>query len=87
MTRVMSRVTSDERRQMFLAQQRARDAVLARMSAAPAAGTGHAGAGRRRQWLLRAAMMLTLATGGVVTYSVVEFHPPTSLVEALMPRR
>jgi hypothetical protein len=85
MTRVVSRVTSDERRQMFLAQQRARDAVLARLSAAPEAGTGHAGAGR--QWLLRTAMILTLATGGVVTYSVVEFHPPTSFVEALMPRR
>ena len=87
MTRVMSRVTSDERRQMFLARQRARDTVLARMSAALAAATGHIGAGRRWQWRLRAATILTLATGGVVTYAVVEFHPPSSLVEALMPRR
>ena len=83
----MSRYTSDERRQVFLAQQRAADAVIARMSAAPAAGTGHSGAGRRRQWLLMTAMILTLVTGGVVAYELVEFHPPTSLVEALMPRR
>ena len=83
----MSRYPSDERRQIFLARQRAADAVLARMSAAPAAGIGHAGAGRRRQWLLRAGMILTLVTGAVVAYELVELHPPTSLVDALMPRR
>jgi hypothetical protein len=83
----MSGITSDERRRVFLAQQRAREAILARISAAPAADISHAGARRRLQWLLRAAMILTLVTGGVVAYELVELHPPTSLVEALLPRR
>lgn len=83
----MGRLTPEERRRVFLTQERTRQAMLAGMSAAPAVGVDHGGAGRRRlQRLLKMAMILTLFTGGLVVYEFVEFHPPASLVDALLPR-
>ena len=69
----MGRLTSEERRRVFLAQ---------------AVGIDHDGAGglwRRR--LLKTMLILTLFTGGLAVYEFVEFHPPASLVEALLQRQ
>jgi len=42
----MGRLTSEERRRVFLAQERNRQTMLARMSVAPAVDIDHDGAGR-----------------------------------------
>lgn len=83
----MGRFTHDERRRIFLAQKRARQAMLASMFAAPALDVDHDAAGRRRRQLLTTAMLLTLLGVGFGVFQSVDVHPPTSLVEALLPRR
>ena len=83
----MGKVTSEDRRQVFLAQEQARRTIFARMSSEPAVDVDHARAGRWLQWTLRVATILALLSGAVVVYEFVEFHPPTSLAEAFMPRR
>jgi hypothetical protein len=82
----MGGLTTAERRQVFLAQVQARQAVLARTAAAPTVARERARGGRSLQRLLAAAFILTLGTGGVAAYTVLEFHPPKSLAEAFMPR-
>jgi len=62
--------------------------MLARMSVAPAVDIDHDGAGRLwRRRLLKTMLILTLFTGGLAVYEFVEFHPPASLVEALLQRQ
>jgi hypothetical protein len=83
----MNRLTQEERRRVFLAQQKAREAMLARPAAgsAPRISAAHSDrAGLRR--LLKTAMIVTLLGGGLLAYQALEFHLPASLVEALLPR-
>jgi len=79
-----SRLTSEERRRVFLTQERARRDMLARLSG-PAAVDGD-GDRRRLPRFLRAALKVALFTGGLAFYALVELHAPVSLVEALLPR-
>ncbi len=83
----MGRLTSAERRRIFLAQERTRQAMLARMSVAPTADIDHGSASRHRlrQWLATV-MILALFAGGLAFYEFAEFHPPASLVEAFLQR-
>jgi len=81
----MGRLTSEERRRMFLAQQQARREMLARMSAPIESAEPRA----PRYWLsqaLKTEMIVALLGGGWFAYRAVEFHVPASIVEALMPR-
>jgi ferric-dicitrate binding protein FerR (iron transport regulator) len=78
------KLTQEERRRMFVAQQAARRAMLDRLrqpahieSSAPAPSI-------RRRWLKTVAIAMLIG-GGLLAYSVVQFHPPTS-IEALLPR-
>jgi hypothetical protein len=36
--------------------------------------------------MVGAAMILTMSAGGLAAYQFIDFHSPTSLVEALLPR-
>ena len=84
----MGRLTSEERRRVFLAQERNRQTMLARMSVAPTADIDHGGPSRHRlRRLLRTVLILALFTGGLAFYEFVEFHPPASLMEAFLQRR
>jgi hypothetical protein len=84
----MGRLTSEERRRVFLARERTCQIMLARISAAPAVDIDDGGASRLRlQRLLKTVLILTLFTGGLALYEFVEFHPPASLVEALLQRQ
>jgi hypothetical protein len=78
----MGRLTPDERRRVFLAQQRAQEQMLAsaRATAPPAP---RARAGR----ILKTAAVVALLGIVAVAAQVIEFHPPASLVEAFLPRR
>ncbi|PYN72139.1 MAG: hypothetical protein DMD96_35140 [Candidatus Rokuibacteriota bacterium] len=84
----MGRLTSAERRRIFLTQERTRQTMLARMSVAPTADIDHGGPSRHRlRRLLRTVLILALFTGGLAFYEFVEFHPPASLMEAFLQRR
>ena len=84
----MRRLTSKERRRVFLVRERTRQITLARMSVAPAVDIDHDGAGRLwRRRLLKTMLIVTLFTGGLAVDEFVEFHPPASLVEALLQRQ
>lgn len=83
----MRKLTAAERRRVFQLQEAARQAMLARMSGSPPSGLGHGRNDRWRQRLLRTALVVTLCIGGVALYEFVEFDPPSSLVEAFLPRR
>ena len=83
----MGRITSEERRGAFLAQQKTRDQVLARLSETPTAVTPAASA--RRQWvrqILETVMIASLLGGSWLVYHGGVFHLPASAVEALLPR-
>jgi len=83
----MGRLTSAERRRIFLAQELTRQTMLARMSVAPTAAIDHGGASRRQlRRLLRTALILALFAGGLAFYELAEFHPPASLVDAFLQR-
>jgi hypothetical protein len=80
----MNRLTPQERRRVCLAQRRAREVMLARLNA-PA--TSAAGADERgHRWLIASAMFAALLGGSVLASQTLEFHLPTGLVEALLPR-
>jgi hypothetical protein len=75
------KLTAEERRRMYAAQQAARQAMIDRVLAEPPVEP----APRRRRRLVGAAILATLIGTGLLAYQVVEFHVPTSL-EALLPR-
>ena len=77
------RLTQSERRRMYLAQQEARQAMLDRLKQ-PVAVEADTSASVRRRWLKTVAIA-TLIGSGLLAYSVVQFHPPTS-IEAFLPR-
>ncbi len=78
----MGRLTPDERRRVFLAQQRAQEMMLARARAtappAPRTRTGR---------ILKTVAVVALLGVAAVAAHAIEFHPPASLVEAFLPRR
>jgi hypothetical protein len=80
----MGRLTSEERRRIFLAKEQTSGEMLARLRAVPiAAGDGASRPGRR---LLTAALIVMLLGGGLAASQPVELHRPASIVETLMPR-
>jgi hypothetical protein len=80
----MGRLTSDERRRIFVAQQQSAGEVLTPVRAAPIALEHVAPWPRRR--LLAAVMIVMLLSGGWVASHPVELHLPASIAEALMPQ-
>jgi hypothetical protein len=83
----MGRLTREERRRVFLAQEKARRAMLRSM--ARPESTPRAPRTQRRVllWLVKTAMIATLLAAGWSAYRAVEFHAPESIVETLLPRR
>lgn len=84
----MTRVPLDERRQLFLARQRANQALRNQLLApdpshplSPAEASHH-----RRRMVVKAVMIAMLVGLGVIVFQTVTFNPPTSIVEALLPR-
>ncbi|PYN95840.1 MAG: hypothetical protein DMD89_18740, partial [Candidatus Rokuibacteriota bacterium] len=83
----MGRLTREERRRVFLAQEKARRAMQKSM-ACPQSTPGEPRVQRwGLLWLFRAAMIATLLAAGCFAYHAAEFHAPESLVETLLPRR
>jgi len=81
----MGRLTSEERRRIFLAKEQTSGEMLARLRAVPiAAGESASRPGRRR--LLTTALIVMLLGGGLAASQPVELHRPASIVETLMPR-
>jgi hypothetical protein len=82
----MNRLTAEERRRVYLAHQRARNTMLARLQA----GTFEALAPRPNErglvWIAKAAMITALLGGALLAAQILEFHLPDSLVGALLPR-
>jgi len=81
----MGRLTPEERRRMFVAQQQARREMLTRLQSAPIAAECR-GPRRAQGRLFKTAVIVTLLGGGWFAYHAVEFHVPASVVEALPPR-
>jgi|SRR5215510_11082069 len=81
----MGKLTSAERRRIFLLKEQARQHTTGSLVSTAAIDLG--GEGRRRsQRLPSAVLSFALATGGLLVYAFVEFHAPASLVEAFLPR-
>jgi hypothetical protein len=85
----MGRLTQEERRRVFHAQTKARGEMLSRVLAEPATRPEPERSSGRGRLLLLAALVVTGVGGGWLAYQAVEFefHAPTSIVEALLPRR
>jgi hypothetical protein len=78
----MNRLTAEERHRVYLARQRANQALLAARPRAVA----HARPSRRAMvWALTSLMLGMLLVGGL-SAARVSFNPPASLIEALLPR-
>jgi hypothetical protein len=81
----VNRLTPEERRRVRIAQQRAQQSMLEQLAAAPSVPTMEAPRGRGR--LIKAVAIAALLGCGLLASQALEFKPPTSLVEALLPRR
>jgi hypothetical protein len=80
----MSRLTPEERRRVFLAQQRAQQAMFTRAAAVMPAEAAEPGRALRR--VLKTVGIVALIGSAVAAAQMIEFHPPASLVEVLLPR-
>lgn len=80
----MNRLTQEERRRVRTAQQRAQDVMLARLNAPPRVVVPEEHRGR--WWLVKALAIAALLGGGLLASQALDFKPPASLVEALLPR-
>jgi hypothetical protein len=81
----MGRLTSVERRRIFLLKEQARQHMTGSLVSTAAIDRG----GERRRGAPRlpsTVLSFALATGGLLFYAFAEFHVPTSLLEALLPR-
>ncbi len=81
----MNRLTPAERRRVRVSQQRAQQSLLAQLEAPPrvlSSDDTH----RAWWWLLKAAAIAVLLGCGLLASQALEFKPPASLVEALLPR-
>jgi hypothetical protein len=82
----MNRLTPEERRRVYLARQRARDTMWSRLQAETVEALAAPADERGLAWLAKAAMIAALLGGGLLAMQMLEFHPPDSLVGALLPR-
>jgi hypothetical protein len=80
----VNRLTQEERRRVRIAQQRAQETMLAQLSAPPRVVMPEEHRGRWR--LLKALAIAALVGGGLLASQALDFKPPASLVEALLPR-
>ena len=78
----MNRLTADERRRVYMARQRAQRALL---DTRPRSFAKSRPARRAMVWALTSLMLGMLLLGGL-SAAHVSFSPPTSLIEALLPR-
>jgi len=83
----MNRVPLDERRRLFLARQRARQAMQAELlQPVPKQSLSLSALSHHRMRFVVEAVVIALLLGlGFITLHAVTFHPPTSIVEALLP--
>jgi hypothetical protein len=82
----MNRLTAEERRRIWLTQQRARETALARLEVAPTTGMSVPSDHAALRRLAKAAMIAALLTAGLLAAQALDFNPPATLVEALLPR-
>ncbi|MGH7335238.1 MAG: hypothetical protein ACREKS_21340 [Candidatus Rokuibacteriota bacterium] len=82
----MNRLTPDERRRVYLAQQRARESMLARLNATTMSTIDPYADGRGRRRMLEVVVIAAMLGGGLLLAQTLEFNPPASLIEALLPR-
>jgi hypothetical protein len=80
------KLTTSERRRIWLAQQRARETTLAQLPAPAGHSVADAPTPAAFARLVKAAMIALLLGCGLVATQALEFNPPASLVEALLPR-
>ena len=84
----MTRVPLDERRRLFLARQRASQALEdQRLASAPSHALSAAEAPHDRMRLIAKAIVIAMLVGaGLLAFHTVTFNLPASVVEALLPR-
>jgi hypothetical protein len=82
----MTRLTLEERRRVYLAQQRVRQTMLARLQSETVAALAPRADQGRLRWIAVAALIAALLGGGLLAVPALEFHPLDSLVGALLPR-
>lgn len=82
----MGQLTREERRRVFLLQEKSRSAMMSALTSAHATPRDARPSRPRRLWLVKTAMIATLLAGGWFAYQAVEFHAPASVMEALLPR-
>jgi len=80
----VNRLTTEERRRVRIAQQRAQQSMLAQLNTQPRVLMTDAHRGR--WWLIKAVAIAALLGGGLLASQALEFKAPASLVEALLPR-
>jgi hypothetical protein len=82
----MHRLTLEERQRAFLDRQTTRQTRLARLNG-PTLEIIVPRKGRRgHRRLLKITTLVILLGGGLLAYQVLDFQPPVSMVEALLPR-
>lgn len=82
----MNRLTPEERRRLYLAHQRARNTMLARLQAGTVEALVRRPDERGLRWIAKAAMIAALLGVGLLAAQTLDFHPPDSLVGSLLPR-
>jgi hypothetical protein len=82
----MNRLTLEERRRVYLAQQRARETMLARLHSETVEALAPRSDQGGLRWIAVAAMIAALLGGGLLASPTLEFHPLDSLMGALLPR-
>jgi len=82
----MNRLTLEERRRVYLAQQRAHETMLARLHSETVEALAPRSDQGGLRWIAVAAMIAALLGGGLLASPTLEFHPPDSLMGALLPR-
>ena len=80
----MNRLTVEERRRIYLAQQRTREAMRARLHSETVGALAPRSDQRRLRWISVIAMIAALL--GLFASPALEFHPLESLVGSLLPR-
>jgi len=82
----MNRLTLEERRRVYLAQQRASETMLARLHSETVEALAPRSDQGGLRWIAVAAMIAALLGGGLLASPTLEFHPLDSLMGALLPR-
>ena len=82
----MNRLTLEERRRVYLAQQRVREATLVRLRSDTGEVLAPGSDLRRLAWIAVAGTIAVLLGGGLLVAPTLEFDPLGSLVGILLPR-